>query len=525
MFCSRIVRTAAVFAPLALVAAAAANPPIDFEGFAVNTVITTQYPGVTFSAQPQSCGGAPVVNCIIRSPLGTEASPTRGLGITTGCPDFSIDYIRMVFADLQNEVTFYVGDTAGTYDVRSYSTSSGAGGLLATQSIVSGGNGTITFVRVGSAGGAVNIKRIEVDDTVSDFEVIDDLRFNIDTTPPVASFSSPAEGSCVCSGVAVFGTADDPDGSVVSYRLERRGLGVATWTLFASGTSAVVAAQLGTWTTSAAEGYYVWRLTVTNAEGMVTTAERVMYLDKQFDSLVVRSPVSAGIYGGTVCFDGTVWDHCPPADGVYTVDYAPGVGGVYNPVDPAFPNYDVAVVNDPFASWSTAAGATAVADGDWRVRVTGTSLCGFSAADTRTITIDNTPPVALITSPLSCTYVCGNVTITGTASDAHLAGWTLQYTGGAAHGWVTIASGNAPVIGGVLAVWNTNPLLRCDYTLRLIVTDSAVINCGPYYNQMEYLTSLTVGRGGDFDRDGAIAPVDIAAFVNRWFADLNAVCP
>ena len=36
----------------------------------------------------------------------------------------------------------------------------------------------------------------------------------------------------------------------------------------------------------------------------------------------------------------------------------------------------------------------------------------------------------------------GVVPIIGTATDAHMGGWTVQYSGGDSHGWVTIGSGN-----------------------------------------------------------------------------------
>ena len=48
------------FAILAMLASLAAGecPPIDFEDYAINTAITTQYPGITFSVQalPTDCG-------------------------------------------------------------------------------------------------------------------------------------------------------------------------------------------------------------------------------------------------------------------------------------------------------------------------------------------------------------------------------------------------------------------------------------------------------------------------------------
>ena len=101
-------------------AAPADTVTIDFEDYAVGTIITNQYDGVTFSAPPDSCGGSPPVRPIIVTPNGGTSSPTRGLSVQTGCPDFSPDFLRMIFDQPQGEVTFTVGDSPGTHQVRAY---------------------------------------------------------------------------------------------------------------------------------------------------------------------------------------------------------------------------------------------------------------------------------------------------------------------------------------------------------------------------------------------------------------------
>jgi hypothetical protein len=94
------------------------------------------------------------------------------------------------------------------------------------------------------------------------------------------------------------------------------------------------------------------------------------------------------------------------------------------------------------------------------------------------------------------------VPISGIVADAHLSAWVLQYTGGDAHAWVTIASGNAP-INGLLANWNVASLPPCAYVLRLIATDAAVLNCnGALHNQSEYTVGVLVNWEAFFDADG-----------------------
>ncbi len=113
--------------------------------------------------------------------------------------------------------------------------------------------------------------------------------------------------------------------------------------------------------------------------------------------------------------------------------------------------------------------------------------------------------------------------IIGTASDAHLAGWTLQYIGGPAHTWTTIATGNSNVVGGLLAAWNTSALPRCSYALRLVVSDAANVSCVTS-NTAEYLVALTIGCSADADGNNAVSVNDLFTFLADWFAQ-NGSCP
>jgi hypothetical protein len=83
--------------------------PIDFEGGSVGQVATSFVPGVTVTALPGSCGGPGSILPIIVAPFGGSSSGTKGLGIQTGCPDFSNDYLRLQFAELREEVSFNFG--------------------------------------------------------------------------------------------------------------------------------------------------------------------------------------------------------------------------------------------------------------------------------------------------------------------------------------------------------------------------------------------------------------------------------
>lgn len=347
------------------------------------------------------------------------------------------------------------------------------------------------------------------------------LDFNfifIGEDPPSATITSPTAFACVCGTVDVQGTASSA-GAPITHTLEYQAVGSASWSLISTGTTSVTNGSLGMWNTAGlTQNHYVLRLTVRNACGLANTAVAIVFVDTAFDTLVVNAPNNTDVLGGTTCVDGTAWDTC---FGSYTVMYRPSGGGPFTPVDAGTPVYHTAVINNPLAGsgWNT----TALVDGEYELRVEAVDQCSHTAGILRTVTVDNTPPTALITSPTACG--AASVAVVGTANDAHLGAWALQYTGGAASNWVTISSGNTPVINGLLGNWNTAGLAPCAYTLRLLVTDATILNCGPLHAQAEYTVSVNVGSATsccDVNNDGLSNGLDVAPFTSCL---LNGVCP
>jgi subtilisin-like proprotein convertase family protein len=336
---------------------------------------------------------------------------------------------------------------------------------------------------------------------------------------PNVNILPPAAFACVCNPVEIRGAADDPFSSLRGYRLEYATLPEGPWTLISSSPSAVPgpAGLLGTWNTlGLSGGYYFLRLSATNVGDVTSTFSTIVYVDGGFGS-EIRSIGGGPVIGGTaVCIDGTASAYCFSN---YVVQYSPLGGSVYTTLTTS----PAPVINDPLYSWNT----TTLPDGDYTVRLRGTTTCGLLATDTVNTRIDNTAPTASITSPANCDSVDGIVTIHGTANDTNLAGWAVQYTGGPTHGWVTINSGSAPVVGGVLANWNTAGLPACAYTIRLVVSDNSVQDCGPNTHSSEFLVSVSIGFGelGDMDCDGDVDFNDIDPFVACLVAGGNCRCP
>jgi len=129
------------------------------------------------------------------------------------------------------------------------------------------------------------------------------------------------------------------------------------------------------------------------------------------------------------------------------------------------------------------------------------------------VTVDNTPPVAALTTPVSCLVVHPDdlVEIRGTASDANLVSWSLSIIGGPHTTWHTLASGNSSVVDGLLTTWDTSGLPECGYVLRLRVTDAAIPNCGSSRRAVIVYRALGLGANGCMFTDG----VEIGA-TDHW---------
>ncbi len=483
---------------------------IDFDDFPVGTNITNQYEGVTFSIpQPDSCSGV-VLEPVIVNPAGGTASPTRGLSVEQGCPDQSIDWLVMTFDVGHGEVSFMLGDVAGNYNVSAFDVPLGGIPISVDTITLNGGGflGAFRYVRITRA--QSDIRRIEIRGTASQFEVIDDLYFDcVDTSAPVAAITAPGVGDCVCNGTDIIGTANDPAG-LERWMLHRRGRNALTWTLIAQSTSAVVNGRLATWTTTAGDGDYTLRLRVINRCGLQTEVFHDVYLDRALNNLELRAPTANQIVGGIVCADGSAGDRCP---GSFLLQYRPAAGAwlPWEQIEPPW------VQNDPLGSWNTRAGA----EGPHEVMLAATDGCGNSATTGPIpVIVDNTAPLAMITSPLPCAGLGhGVVQIRGTVQDTHLEGWTLEFSGAHLRDWIPLAQGAGNVANAVLANWDTTNLPDCAYALRLVATDRAVVDCGGSRNRAEDVVTVDVGGPecvGDVNGDGQIDLTDLAMLLARF---------
>lgn len=261
-------------------------------------------------------------------------------------------------------------------------------------------------------------------------------------------------------------------------------------------------------------------MTAVNDCGLTASDEITVYVDNDFSTLDFRGPT--GVVGGSVCFDGTVWDlFCFDQ---YTVAYS--AGSTWLPVDPDIKAYETPVTNDAFATWVGSAG---LPDGSYQIRVNAQTQCGTTESVTRALTLDNTAPTARIDDPASCTDPGDTVKFTGTASDANLYQWRLEHWDEASGTWTAISADSSPVVNGTLGTWSRGPDTGCPDIVRLRVWDAANVNpCSTFGHDRhlseDYIVLKSGDAGicpGDYNGDGDVDSEDLAAFA----ADFGGSCP
>jgi hypothetical protein len=342
----------------------------------------------------------------------------------------------------------------------------------------------------------------------------------IDTTPPDVRITAPAPESCVCQSAltSIQGVICDTESDITAWTLRGRRSGEAggtSWFTIATGSTEFCApTAFANWDTRAvAAGEYILELEARNEVSLVSTAAIEVRINGGASPASIRTPEDGVIIGGTTCLDGTVGEDCFAS---YRVDYRPASGGAFLPVDGSMPVYTGRVINDPIAFWNT----RTVLDGDYQVRARVSDICGNNADVLRFYEVDNTAPIATISTPTPCEWVDGMVEVRGEVFDTNIASWVLEYTGGGARTWTRIASGNENIpAGGLIAEWDTSDLPRCAYTLRLRASDKALVGCvAPSGNTGGDMVSLNVGCEADLDGNGVLDIFDFLTFSNIFAA-------
>jgi len=414
-------------------------------------------------------------------------------------------------------------------DTLSLRRSNGSGAFFALETFADGVNTSPSTVVAADVDGDGDMDAVVPNLLSNNVAVFYNLTNAAGASPPVASIDQPSPASCVAFTTTVTGVADAPGGGFDFYKLENKPISSSTWTLIAQSSTPVPApgGTLANWdTTTQPEGYHQLRLTVRNTAGVEAQDTHVVWLSRNFNIVnyfVTNGKAPAGpatVAGGNVCLFGTVNDDgCGPNQ--YIAQSAPSGSGAWTDVDPSTPVYSGDRFNEVLATWDTI--GLGAPDGLYDMDVFAWNGAGQSAEQISRITIDNTPPVAVIDNPPPCTEVRPGeiVKIVGTANDANMGHWVVQYSDPVAGQWVTIGSGVTNVVNDVLATWNTAQLPHCCYALRVVVWDRSVINCTVNTHRSEYVRTIAVRCPGDITGDGKVGPSDLLFLLSAW----GMVCP
>ena len=139
------------------------------------------------------------------------------------------------------------------------------------------------------------------------------------------------------------------------------------------------------------------------------------------------------------------------------------------------------------------------ADGVYQLRLTAVDRAGQTGLSQIAISIDNTPPTAVIDTPQEGHYISGPTLVTGSVSDAHLSTYQLAIAPGAktaATQWSPLGQGNQAITSATLLDWQALPPDGL-YTLRLLAQDHAA-------NHSSHLIELTI------DTTPPAAPVNLS---------------
>lgn len=348
---------------------------IDFEQFAPGSVATNLIPGVTITSTNGACGGGlPLIE--ITSLTGGPEGTTKVIVPRQGCPEFSPEGILLTFAEDHDRVRFRTGvDAPGqnirvrwfnefgtTLGTRTYGSATGVGLLVTIETT------------------AAIIRSVEIKHVGDFFEMVDDLEFENDTTPPTVEIDSPAFDECVCgdSIVSIVGTVADDDGTYECDRAEYRPINAdpgVPWTQIGQACGAF-SGTLHSWnTTGIPAGRYYLRVTGENACGLSQSDVTVVRVDREFGTLQL-TPITEPLCG-TPTIEGRVRDACGVS---WTLDQRPAGGGAWVTIATGDSGEDCEI-----ADWDT----TAVADGDYTLRLRGTDGCGHTATTTLNVTVDN----------------------------------------------------------------------------------------------------------------------------------------
>ncbi len=293
--------------------------------------------------------------------------------------------------------------------------------------------------------------------TVASLTEQETVPFTVDLKPPSLSIDAPGPGASIARATPVTGAVADEH--LESWSLTIEGGGTTSLATGTAPTRGILASLDGL-----AEGDHRLRLSARDRAGNPAATEVAFSVDRTPPAVAFISPLDGGWLSGLAAPALILAEVKDSRLASVNLESTPS-GGT------AMTVFSAPVLSlDGRIEWPT----TAAMDGPVQLRLVAIDLAGNAGDATISVTLDSTPPVALIAAPRE-TFLRSGDAILGTASDVNLASWTLELADGPPLPisiWALLASGQGSIDSGALATLATLPPDGA-HALRLTVTDHA----------------------------------------------------
>lgn len=316
----------------------------------------------------------------------------------------------------------------------------------------------------------------------------------LDSTAPALGISRPVASFVPAIG-GIIGTIQDAH--IGDYTVSITDTPAApTWEVLDSGTDSRMNAVLGS-LQDRAEGEYAIRIEAKDQGEIVAQKIVPFVIDNTPPKPAITAPTAGSIVGvkkSPVNITGTLEEK-------YLDLYRLNVGNGDAPTAwGELANGNTLPLPGVIHAWDVGT----LPDGNYTLQLFARDKAGSTGEHRTTVTVDNTPPTALITVPAEGSYVKEPFAVTGSANDAHFVDYRLDVAPGAKGAstrWSEIGTGTQAITNGSLLSWQGLPPDGL-YTLKLTAKDAAD-------NQAEALVQVTV------DTNPPAAPTNLKAAVEN----------
>ena len=340
------------------------------------------------------------------------------------------------------------------------------------------------------------------------------VNVEVDNTAPQAAIKHPVPDAEISGTTGVEIELTDPH--LASYRLEYNRLGATledeapVWQEISSGqifalppaTTRNGSSQPTTttvqvnWDTSTVDGVVQLRSTVEDAAGNIGISQiipLVLSNESAKPFVEIQQPSSDQPIRGAVSIIGTVNVGTAPNALIenFTLEFRPAEG-------PAgwitIQTGRFSIPNAVIARWETAE----ISDGVYLLRLTATDNNGYKSTFEMRVTLDNTPPEAVISAPQNDAVLKNeNIVVSGTATDVHFSHYELEFLGPQPSRKIVR---NTPVVDGQLG--NQATLPGGEYTFQLTVFDrtglSSYVKIGVTLDDADVIANITSPESNQF---------------------------